>query len=733
MKKNSLLWITGMFICLAGIFQSYGQISYYEDFGSEDLTWDDGGYMFWQDDYLSCNGQSWVTELYYYYDDVQSVSGSIGASDGNEATLTYSYKLTDYWSDEALPNTPEWGSITVSYATSPTGPWTVIDEITPDNHTPSDQCVVRSATFTPPNGNEIYLSINTQNPVDEDVDALFYIDDLYVVQGNCNGTPAAAATISSLDEACLNSSFTLSLSSNYIFPGITYQWQASTNGTTFTNVAEGGNLATYTTTEPETMWYRAIVTCTESAESITSTPVEVTSTGDICLCDIEFYEAVEPITLVNFAGINNTSADDAETGREDFTSLDAAQVVKGETYTLTLKGNTEGFYESYFTLFIDFNHDGNFTEGESFEAGSVFFSTGTDDEEAVTEITIPAGALTGLTYMRVLKLDGSYSSDPCSSVDGDGYGQAEDYMINISCPEIDTTELDENLVFCEGATGANLPSFGGTVAWYASETAPETIADTEVLTETTYYATKTEADCVSERVAVTVMIDEINLDVQDVAACGSYTLPELESGNYYTAAGATGDMLAGGDVVTASMTIYVYVETAEGCVADESFAVEINAVPEISGATTQEFTEGQTLADLNVNGDNIVWYADAEMTQLLETTAVLTDDATYYAVATNGGCVSNALAVTVNQVLSAKAFTLDTLSFYPNPVTETLNLSYGAAITSVAVYNIVGQQVVFTTVNANQAQINMSALAAGTYMVKVTAGDAVRVIKVMKN
>jgi hypothetical protein len=59
---------------------------------------------------------------------------------------------------------------------------------------------------------------------------------------------------------------------------------------------------------------------------------------------ITFTDNVEPITLVNFAGINNST--DATAGttnpeHEDFTAI-VGNVVAGSSYSITLKGNTDG-------------------------------------------------------------------------------------------------------------------------------------------------------------------------------------------------------------------------------------------------------------------------------------------------------------------------------------------------------------------------------------------------------
>jgi hypothetical protein len=61
-----------------------------------------------------------------------------------------------------------------------------------------------------------------------------------------------------------------------------------------------------------------------------------------------------------------------------------------------------------------------------------------------------------------------------------------------------------------------------------------------------------------------------------------------------------------------------------------------------------------------------------------------------------------------------------------------LNLSYNKNISNVAVFNLLGQQVMTKASNANQSQIDMSGLTVGTYLVKVTADNQVMTIKVIK-
>lgn len=70
--------------------------------------------------------------------------------------------------------------------------------------------------------------------------------------------------------------------------------------------------------------------------------------------------------------------------------------------------------------------------------------------------------------------------------------------------------------------------------------------------------------------------------------------------------------------------------------------------------------------------------------------------------------------------------------YYPNPVKDALTLTYTQNISSVVVYNLLGQLVMKHTVNATAAKIDMSTLSNGTYIVKVTSENHTQTIKVIK-
>ncbi|HLA55026.1 MAG TPA: choice-of-anchor J domain-containing protein [Flavobacterium sp.] len=85
-----------------------------------------------------------------------------------------------------------------------------------------------------------------------------------------------------------------------------------------------------------------------------------------------------------------------------------------------------------------------------------------------------------------------------------------------------------------------------------------------------------------------------------------------------------------------------------------------------------------------------------------------------------------------NASLSTGNFNLNKLTYYPNPVTNFLNLSNDKDITDVTVTNMLGQQVMAKSINATNTQLDLSGLSQGTYMVRVNTTDATKVVKVVK-
>lgn len=97
-----------------------------------------------------------------------------------------------------------------------------------------------------------------------------------------------------------------------------------------------------------------------------------------------------------------------------------------------------------------------------------------------------------------------------------------------------------------------------------------------------------------------------------------------------------------------------------------------------------------------------------------------------------GGIVGTFRISAYDASLSTGSFDSAAFKAYPNPVTNVLNLSYSSDLSSVEVYNMLGQKVLAKVLNVTQAQVDMSNLNAGNYFVKVTADGITKTIKVIK-
>lgn len=151
---------------------------------------------------------------------------------------------------------------------------------------------------------------------------------------------------------------------------------------------------------------------------------------------------------------------------------------------------------------------------------------------------------------------------------------------------------------------------------------------------------------------------------------------------------------------------------------------------------TVNSTNEATIEDLVVTGLNIQWFsseADALAgTNSLALGTVITNGYVYYAVSSDGSCLSAPLAVTVTVTLGVNDFDAANLKYYPNPVVDRLSISYSNTISEVVVYNLLVQQVLINRPNSSDTQLDLSQLTSGTYLVKIKSDSQVKTIKIIK-
>jgi gliding motility-associated-like protein len=143
---------------------------------------------------------------------------------------------------------------------------------------------------------------------------------------------------------------------------------------------------------------------------------------------------------------------------------------------------------------------------------------------------------------------------------------------------------------------ANLSATANTadILWYENPNGGSTIhtgtSYSPVLSSTTtYWVLPSNNGCTSgTRIPVTATVNPAPaVDAPaDISACDSYTLPALTDGNYFTATNGTGSPMNAGEIITSTMTLFVYSEatTAPNCSAESSFVITIR------NTTTTNFT-----------------------------------------------------------------------------------------------------------------------------------------------
>ncbi|WP_343697680.1 gliding motility-associated C-terminal domain-containing protein [Flavobacterium sp.] len=248
-------------------------------------------------------------------------------------------------------------------------------------------------------------------------------------------------------------------------------------------------------------------------------------------------------------------------------------------------------------------------------------------------------------------------------------GTLQDAVIIISDPNTPTT-TDTTQDFClvDAPTIASIQVNESNVIWYNVSTGGTAIPSTTALTTGTYYAAATDAitGCESSvRLAVAVTVSDPGTPTttdttQDFCLVNAPTVANIQANEtnivWYSA--ATGGTAIPPTTALATGTYYAaLLDVVTGCESNTRLAVAVTVsdpgTPTTTD-TTQDFclVDAPTVASIQVNETNIVWYSAATGgTAIAPATALATG--TYYAALLDAvtGCESNtrlAIAVIVN-------------------------------------------------------------------------------------
>ncbi|MCB0521122.1 MAG: hypothetical protein KDD27_19445 [Saprospiraceae bacterium] len=147
------------------------------------------------------------------------------------------------------------------------------------------------------------------------------------------------------------------------------------------------------------------------------------------------------IAKVELADLSNPSG---KSPYSNFTNL-TAHVNTGQSYTVKLTTGYSYFtWDEYWTVWIDFNHDGVFSSPNEVVQMQKLTApaAGTPTATITGSVNIPASALSGPTRMRVSMKRGAYAT-ACETLP---FGEVEDYTVNISTGPAQLPNLSINSV-----------------------------------------------------------------------------------------------------------------------------------------------------------------------------------------------------------------------------------------------------------------------------------------------
>ena len=450
--------------------------------------------------------------------------------------------------------------------------------------------------------------------------------------------------------------------------------------------------------------------------------------------------ADERIGRVQFASIDNSSATTA--GYTDFTSI-STNVSKGTAYTITVTPSWTGsMYAEGYGVWIDYNKDGDFTD-----AGEQVWTLAASTASPVSgTFTIPAGATTGTTRMRVSM---KYNGVP-TACEVFAYGEVEDYSVNIETSTPDTTSPSAPL----SLTASGTTSSSTNLSWSAA---------TDNVGVTGYN--------VYQNNVLAATVTGTTYSVSGLTASTNYSF-------YVTAKDAAGNMSQASNTVnvTTLSATAAYCASQGNSVADEKIArVQFGSInnPSTGGTGYTNFTSISTNAtrgtsysisvtpqwtsttynegyavwiDYNRDGDfadagELAWSKAASKTTPATGTITIPSTAALGSTRMRVSMKYNAIPTaceafpygqvedyTVNIVSTAKQGVDASIVFkiYPNPVKgDELQVSNVTENSTYRILNMLGQKIADgKIINGN---LSVSGISAGTYLLEVTS-DGVPVV-----
>ena len=262
----------------------------------------------------------------------------------------------------------------------------------------------------------------------------------------CSGTPAPGNTISTTNPACIATNFTLSLQNATTGTGVTYQWQSSSDGSSWGDIV-GATSATCVTNQSSATYYHCLVTCAGNIGTSNSLLVNMNSFLN-CYCStipgtINATDIIVNTKLTNSVGgiYQNPSTSNGTTNYDIYNNTPLDLTPGSITNKLDITVGTDGTQAS--AAWIDFNRNGVYEASEN-----IALSVALAGSSAVVSytFTVPLGASLGNTRMRVRAgADVVANYTAAGACTTSPFGETEDYLVNIITPPLTPPSLTADI------------------------------------------------------------------------------------------------------------------------------------------------------------------------------------------------------------------------------------------------------------------------------------------------
>lgn len=197
-------------------------------------------------------------------------------------------------------------------------------------------------------------------------------------------------------------------------------------------------------------------------------------------------------------------------------------------------------------------------------------------------------------------------------------------------------------------------------------------------TQTIYvYAPSQSAPNCTDNLSFTITITLPSIETPQVTSgCGSYILPSIPVGNYFTGPNGTGTQLAPGTEITASQRIYIYLNNGQGCQNSVSFNATVLSPPQIESRSDIDGCNNYVLTNLTLGH----YYTGPNGTgTMLQGGDVITSSQLIYIYAEQNGCsAQTSFQINVFEIQADSSADIQVCDSYVLPALTSGNFYYTA-------------------------------------------------------